>query len=199
MTELLGGKGAHLAQMVKLGVRVPPGFTISSRMCTAYFNAGRRRPAALDEQIDAALKRLEQATDARFGDAARPLLVSVRSGAAISMPGMMDTVLNIGLNDETVVGFAQRTHNERLAFDSYRRLLHMFGDVVVGVSHSLFESSLDALKQSRGVQFDTDLGAGDLRAIVEQYKQLIADHTGSPFPMNPREQLLLAVDAVFDS
>lgn len=199
MTELLGGKGAHLAQMVKLGVRVPPGFTISSRMCTAYFNAGRRRPAALDEQIDAALKRLEQATDARFGDAARPLLVSVRSGAAISMPGMMDTVLNIGLNDETVVGFAQRTHNERLAFDSYRRLLHMFGDVVFGVPHSLFESSLDALKQSRGVQFDTDLGAGDLRALVEQYKQLIADHTGSPFPMNPREQLLLAVDAVFDS
>lgn len=199
MTDLLGGKGAHLAQMTKLGVRVPPGFTISSRMCAAYFAAGRKRPAELDVQIDEALRGLEAVSGARFGDAANPLLVSVRSGAAVSMPGMMDTVLNVGLNDDTVVGLARKTNNERLALDSYRRLLHMYGDVVLGVPHELFERQIEALKQASGAASDTDLTVADLQLLVEQYKQLILEQTGAPFPSEPRLQLLRAVAAVFDS
>lgn len=199
MRDLLGGKGANLAQMTRLGIRVPPGFTISTRMCAAYYASGGKRPAELDEQIDEALRRLEEVTGKRFGDPANPLLVSVRSGAPISMPGMMNTVLNIGLNDETVAGFARKTNNERLAYDSYRRLLQMYGDVVLGVEHDLFEERIDELKKAKGVAADTDLTADDLRLLVEQFKQIIEKHTGAPFPSDPRQQLLGAVDAVFES
>ncbi|MFO7264745.1 MAG: pyruvate, phosphate dikinase [Bacillota bacterium] len=199
MKSLLGSKGANLAQMVKLGIRVPPGFTISTKMCAAYYAAGRKRPAELDAQIDEALRRLEEVMGQRLGDPENPLLVSVRSGAPISMPGMMNTVLNIGLNDETLVGLARRTNNERMAYDSYRRLLQMYGDVVLGVPHEKFEERIDAIKKERGITADTDLTVDDLKRLVNEFKQIILEHTGKPFPMDAKEQLLRAIDAVFES
>lgn len=199
MTDLLGGKGAHLAQMTKLGIRVPPGFTISSQMCNAYFQNNRRRPKDLDGQIEQGLKRLEQVTGSRFGDAVNPLLVSVRSGARVSMPGMMDTVLNVGLNDDTVDGLARKTGNARLAYDSYRRFLHMYGHVVLGVPDELFETRIEQLKRATGVTSDTDLKADDFRALVRRYKQLVQEKIGVAFPTDPREQLFRAIDAVFES
>ncbi len=196
--ELLGGKGAGLAEMTRLGVPVPPGFTISTEVCAEYGRAGGRVSDAVKRDALAALARVERIMGARFGAAERPLLLSVRSGARASMPGMMDTVLNLGLNDETVRGLA-RLADERFAFDSYRRFLQMYGDVVLGVPHERFETRLSHLKERRGVELDTQLRAADWREVIGEYLQLVREHTGHPFPQDPAAQLWGAVGAVFRS
>src|SRR5579862_7779691 len=196
--ELLGGKGIGLAEMTQLGVRVPAGFTITTDACRAFMLT-KELPEGLEEEVDDHVGRLEAKTGKRFGSADDPLLVSVRSGAAVSMPGMMDTILNLGLNDEAAEGLAARTANPRFAFDSYRRLIQMYGEVVDGIDGHRFESALSALKAGRGVQQDTDLSADDLRALVETFKRIYADETGGGFPVDAREQLLRAVGAVFRS
>ena len=195
----LGSKGANLAEMVNIGIPVPPGFTISTEACTYYYANDGRYPAGLDDEIDENLARLETSTGKWFGDAENPLLLSVRSAVAISVPGMMDTVLNIGLTDESVVGLAKRTGNERFAYDSYRRFVQMFGNVVLGVEHSNFEQILEEKKQSRGVAMDTELDAEDLKDLVSRYKKLVEKETGRTFPKDPREQLRTTIDAVFES
>jgi pyruvate,orthophosphate dikinase len=197
--ELLGGKGAGLAEMTSLGIPVPSGFTITTDACRAYFESGRELPEGLEPEVEEQLAALEEKTGKRFGDPRDPLLVSVRSGAAISMPGMMDTILNLGLNDEAVQGLAESTGNERFAFDSYRRLIQMYGDVVDGVDARRFEDALAALKRDHGVQQDVDLTADDLRDLVETFKELYAGETRGDFPQDAREQLGRAVRAVFDS
>jgi pyruvate,orthophosphate dikinase len=197
--DLLGGKGAGLAEMTSLGIRVPPGFTISTEACLAYFKAGNRYPAGLWEDILAGLRKVEQAMDAKFGDRRNPLLVSVRSGARVSMPGMMDTVLNIGLNDSTVEGLASASADERFAYDSYRRFITMFGNVVMGVRHEAFEKLLDETKQREGVQTDSELPAEALRGLIAPMKSLVQDVTGRAFPELPREQLRMSINAVFAS
>ncbi len=179
MTDLLGGKGAHLAQMTKLGMRVPPGFTISSRMCAAYFAAGRKRPAELDVQIDEALRGLEAVSGARFGDAANPLLVSVRSGAAVSMPGMMDTVLNVGLNDDTVVGLRARRTTSGSRWTAIGGCCTCTETSCWACPTSCLKRQIEALKQASGAASDTDLTVADLQLLVEQYKQLILEQTGA--------------------
>ena len=198
MKEVLGGKGANLAEMNRLGVPVPPGFTISTDVCLAYEAAGGKLPAAAKKDSLAALRRVETLMDARFGDPEQPLLLSVRSGARVSMPGMMDTVLNLGLNDETVRGLA-RLADERFALDSYRRFMQMYGDVVLGVPHDRFETRLDDLKAQRGVVLDTALEASDWKALIDGYKTLVLEFTGRPFPQDPAEQLWGAIAAVFRS
>jgi pyruvate,orthophosphate dikinase len=197
--ELLGGKGIGLAEMTQLGVPVPAGFTITTDACRAYMAAGGQLPEGLEGEVDEHLAALEERTGKRFGDAADPLLVSVRSGAAVSMPGMMDTILNLGLNDEAMVGLAGRTRNDRFARDSYRRLIQMYGEVVAGISAHRFEDALGALKQERGVSQDTDLAGEDLAELVETFKGVYREETGSDFPQDAREQLLRAVRAVFES
>ncbi len=196
--DLLGGKGANLAEMTNLGLPVPPGFTISTRACRAYLEKGDV-PDGLAEEIDAHLRTLEEAMGRRLGEAEDPLLVSVRSGAKFSMPGMMETVLNIGLNDHSVRGLAEQSQDERFAMDSYRRLLQMFGATVLGIDSEIFARALDRMKKDRGTESDTDLGTHDLRELVESFQQLIKEHSGREFPQDPREQLDLAVRAVFDS
>ena len=197
MKQLLGGKGANLAEMAGLGIPVPPGFTISTEACRLYNeNKGKLTPA-IDAEIDQHIVRLEKAMNVKFGDAAGPLLVSVRSGAAASMPGMMDTVLNLGLNDKVVAALAKK--NERFAWDSYRRFCQMFGDVVMGVEHAKFEEALTAMKERKKAKFDTELKASDLKELVAEYKVIIKKATGKSFPEEPREQLRLAIAAVFDS
>jgi pyruvate,orthophosphate dikinase len=196
--ELLGGKGAGLAEMTQLGVPVPAGFTITTDACRAYM-AAHDLPEGLDAEIDEHLARLEERTGKRFGDAEDPLLVSVRSGAAVSMPGMMDTILNLGLNDEAVAGLARTTGNDRFALDSYRRLIQMFGAVVDGIDGHRFEARLSDLKQGKGVQQDTDLDADDLRTLVDAFKAIYEEDTGEPFPQDARRQLTRAVRAVFES
>ena len=191
--ELLGGKGVGLAEMTALGLPVPAGFTVTTEACREYMRLGRV-PDGLAAEVDQAVARLEERTGKRFGDPADPLLVSVRSGAAVSMPGMMDTILNLGLNDEAVEGLARATGNERFAFDAYRRLVQMFGDVVGGVDGQAFEQELAALKAARGVTQDVELGADDLRELVARFKELYAD-----FPEDARDQLERSVRAVFDS
>src|SRR5581483_9605331 len=191
--ELLGGKGVGLAEMTRMGLPVPAGFTITTDACRAYRREGDL-PAGLEEEVAEHLRRLEEKTGKRFGDAGDPLLVSVRSGAAISMPGMMDTILNLGLNDDAVEGLAARTGNRRFAFDSYRRLLQMFGEVVDGIDPHRFEDALSELKAQRGVRQDTDLTADDLEQLVETYKEIYPG-----FPAEPTGQLMRAVRAVFDS
>ncbi len=196
--ELLGGKGIGLAEMTLMGVPVPAGFTITTDACRAYMREGDL-PAGLEDEVDEHVRRLEERTGKRFGSDDDPLLVSVRSGAAVSMPGMMDTILNLGLNDEAAEGLAARTENGRFAFDSYRRLIQMFGEVVEGIDGHRFESALAALKEERGVQQDTDLTDDDLRELVETYKEIYRDGSGSEFPTGARDQLLRAVRAVFAS
>jgi pyruvate, orthophosphate dikinase len=197
--ELLGGKGAGLAEMTAIGIPVPAGFTVTTAACIEYVQNGRKLPPGLEEEIAAHLEGLEEATGKRFGDAQDPLLVSVRSGAAVSMPGMMDTILNLGLNDESVEGLARATGNERFAWDAYRRLVQMYSNVVEAVDAHAFEQALAALKESRRVRNDVDLRADDLRELVERFKEIYRDGTGSDFPQDPRVQLGRAVRAVFDS
>jgi pyruvate, orthophosphate dikinase len=197
--ELLGGKGAGLAEMTQLGVPVPAGFTITTHACRAYMANGKRLPDGLEKEVDTHLKALEERTGKRFGDAAEPLLVSVRSGAAVSMPGMMDTILNLGLNDESVRGLAGSTGNERFANDSYRRLIQMYGEVVDGIDGHRFEQALSDLKADRGAGQDVDLSAEDLGHLIETYKRISREETGRDFPQDAREQLRRAVRAVFES
>ena len=197
--ELLGGKGIGLAEMTQLGVPVPAGFTITTDACRAYMREGGL-PAGLEEEIAEHLGRLEEKTGKRFGDPNDPLLVSVRSGAAVSMPGMMDTILNLGLNDAAVAeGLTRSTGNARFAHDSYRRLVQMYGEVVDGVDGHRFEQALTDLKRDRGVQQDVDLTAEDLAELIETYKALYRHETGDDFPQDAREQLRRAVLAVFQS
>jgi pyruvate, orthophosphate dikinase len=197
--ELLGGKGIGLAEMTQLGIPVPAGFTITTDACRAYMSNGKTLPDGLDEEIDRHLAALEERTGKRFADAADPLLVSVRSGAAISMPGMMETILNLGLNDEAVRGLARATRNERVANDSYRRLIQMYGEVVDGIDAHRFEQALTDLKQARGAAHDVDLSPADLAELIGTYKQIYEQETGRSFPQDAREQLTRAVRAVFDS
>ena len=198
MRDILGGKGAGLAEMANLGLPVPPGFTISAKLCIAYLEQGTF-PDQLREEVDRHLKQLERAAKKRFGDAANPLLVSVRSGAAVSMPGMMETILNLGLNDETVEGLVAGSANPRFAYDSYRRFVQMYGDVVFDLGKAPFEEVLDELKQRRRVQRDIDLPADDLRSLVREFKSIIQAKTGLPFPEEPAAQLWGAIEAVFKS
>ncbi|NLM52959.1 MAG: pyruvate, phosphate dikinase [Firmicutes bacterium] len=199
MRELLGGKGANLAEMTRIGLPVPPGFTISTDACREYFRRDQQLWDELRQEILTALHKLEEKMGKRFGDKENPLLVSVRSGAVFSMPGMMDTVLNLGLNDETVLGLAAAANNERFAYDCYRRFIQMFADVVLKVDHYLFENALEEKKRARGVQYDTELTAADLKELVAEYKQIVFKETKKSFPQEPVEQLILAVLAVFDS
>jgi pyruvate,orthophosphate dikinase len=197
--ELLGGKGAGLAEMTAIGIPVPAGFTVTTEACVEYMRNGRSLPAGLEDEIAVHLERLEEASGKRFGDSEDPLLVSVRSGAAVSMPGMMDTILNLGLNDESVEGLARATGNERFAYDAYRRLIQMYGNVVDGADAHAFEEALAELKRKRGVNDDVELGGNDLRELVESFRRIYRERTGSDFPQDPREQLQRAVRAVFDS
>ncbi len=199
MKKLLGGKGANLSEMTNIGLPVPPGFTISTEVCNLYYDLGERWPEGLDEQIEENLKKLEEKMQMSFSDKDNPLLVSVRSGAAVSMPGMMDTVLNLGLNDTSVRGLIAKTGNERFGWDAYRRFVQMFGDVVMDVEHDKFEKALQAKKDSKGVKFDTELTGQDLKELVEDYKKIIKDAKGKSFPEDPREQLRMSIDAVFGS
>ena len=199
MRELLGGKGANLAEMCNLGLPVPPGFSVTTEVCTHYYDNGESYPDDLKAQVEAVLEAIEQAVGATFGDAANPLLVSVRSGARVSMPGMMDTVLNLGLNDTTVEGLAASSNDPRFAYDSYRRFIQMYGDVVLGVDHYHFEEFLELHKEDRGVTLDTELSADDLKALVAQYKEVVQTELGNPFPQDPKEQLWGAIGAVFGS
>ncbi|MFF5715585.1 pyruvate, phosphate dikinase [Streptomyces buecherae] len=198
LKDLLGGKGANLAEMTNLGLPVPPGFTITTEACKVYLDSGEE-PAALRDEVSAHLVALETTMGKKLGQADDPLLVSVRSGAKFSMPGMMDTVLNIGLSDDSVVGLAAQAGDERFAWDSYRRLIQMFGKTVLGVDGELFEEALESAKHAKGVTVDVDLDAGDLRKLVDEFKGIVAKETGRDFPQDPREQMDLAVRAVFDS
>ncbi len=199
MRELLGGKGANLAEMSNLGLPVPPGFTITTDVCTSFYANDRCYPEGLREQLHAALAEIESAVDGELGNPAKPLLVSVRSGARASMPGMMDTVLNLGLNDETVAGLAAGSNDPRFAFDSYRRFIQMYGDVVLGVDHHHFEDLLANYKEDSGRTLDTELDEGDWKKLVEQYKDKVQQELGRPFPQDPQEQLWGAIGAVFNS
>lgn len=198
MKDILGGKGAGLAEMTNLGVPVPPGFTISAEVCKYYYDHERTYPKGLKEQVEEALHRLEEVSGKKFGSVENPLLVSVRSGAAISMPGMMDTVLNLGLNDETVKGLANLTNNERFAYDAYRRFLQMFGDIVMEIDRHKFEKELEKMKEEKGVKLDTELDADDLKKLVERFKEIYKEE-GKEFPQDPWDQLWKAIDAVFGS
>jgi pyruvate,orthophosphate dikinase len=199
MKNLLGGKGANLSEMTNIGLPVPYGFTITTEVCNLFYKLGKKYPKGLDEQIDENLKKLEEKMGLVFGDEKNPLLVSVRSGAAISMPGMMDTVLNLGLNDKTIKALIEKTNNERFAWDSYRRFVQMFGDVVMGVEHDKFEEAIQARKDKKKVKYDTELNAEDLKGLVEDYKKIIKKAKGKSFPQDPREQLKMSIDAVFGS
>ncbi len=196
--ELLGGKGANLAEMDRIGIPVPPGFTITTACCIDYL-ADPTIPAELRTEVDAAIARIEKVMGKKYADPSDPLLFSCRSGAKVSMPGMMDTVLNIGLNDETVRGLIARSGNERFAYDSYRRLLQMYGDVVMGVDGEHFEHAIDALKEKRGVKLDTELGVADLQGLIAEFKAIVRKSAGRDFPADPREQLWGSVEAVFRS
>src|SRR3954447_3435624 len=200
MRDLLGGKGAGIAEMTRIGgpVKVPPGFTITTEACVAYMRS-HRFPAGLEDEVECALERLERKAGQRLGDAHGPLLVSVRSGARESMPGMMDTVLDLGLNDDSVKGIAKRTGNERFAWDSYRRFVQMFGNVVRGVEGGTYEQAIERAKRAKGVRLDSDLDAADLRKLTSTFKRIFERKTGEPFPSDPQEQLRQAIRAVFGS
>lgn len=196
---LLGGKGANLAEMTRIGVPVPPGFTVTTEACNAYLAGGEKFPEGMWEQMMEAMKQVEQLAGKRFGDPENPLLVSCRSGAKFSMPGMMDTVLNIGLNDQTALGMVKLTGNERFVYDSYRRLVQMFGSVVLGMPDEAFEDVLEDYKHKKGVSADTDLDAEDLKKLTEMFKKVVRDHKGFDFPQNPLDQIHFATEAVFKS
>src|SRR5690606_38824765 len=199
MKDLLGGKGANLAEMSALGLPVPPGFTITTEACNHYYANGQSFPEGLEAQVKAGLEKVEFLTGKRFGDPKNPLLVSVRSGARASMPGMMDTVLNLGLNDETVEGLAALSGDRRFAFDSYRRFITMYANVVLGLPHDAFEDVLDDHKERLGVSLDTELTAADWERVVADYKAAVERELGKPFPQDPHEQLWGAISAVFAS
>ncbi|MBS7302984.1 MAG: pyruvate, phosphate dikinase [Lachnospiraceae bacterium] len=199
MRNLLGGKGANLAEMTGLGLPIPQGFTVTTEACTDYYAQGKKISAEIEEQIFTALKELEKKQGKNFGDVNDPLLVSVRSGARASMPGMMDTILNLGLNDEAVEGFAKKTGNPRFAYDSYRRFIQMFSDVVMEMSKTFFESILDEIKEQKGIKYDFELSADDLKEIIARYKAIYKEKMGEEFPQEPKVQLMEAVKAVFRS
>ncbi len=199
MKSILGGKGANLAEMTNIGLNVPPGFTISTEACIEYYNREKEIWDELHRQMDEKLLELEKESGKTFGEGKNPLLVSVRSGSVFSMPGMMDTILNLGLNDKTVETISQNTQNPRFAYDSYRRFIQMFSDVAMGISKSNFELALEQMKEKKGVENDVDLDAEDLKNLVAQYKEIYKRENGKDFPQDPKEQLLLAVRAVFDS
>ena len=199
MKELLGGKGANLAEMTTLGIPVPPGFTITTEACAAFSDVGQKYPEGMLEEVAQYVNKVQQDLGKNFGEPSDPLLFSVRSGAAVSMPGMMDTVLNLGLNDQSVVGLAAKSGDERFAWDSYRRLVQMFGDVVMGVGHGEFEKALEEAKLTKGVEYDKELDAEDLKKLVLNYKELIKENSGKEFPQEPKEQLKMAIEAVFTS
>ena len=205
MRELLGGKGAGLHEMTRIGVPVPPGFTITTEVCAYYYDHRRQYPKGLADEIANSLGRVEKIIGRKFGDPENPLLVSVRSGARESMPGMMDTVLNLGLNDETVQGLVRRTNNPRFVYDSYRRFVQMYGDVVMGLKpadkkeRDPFELILERKKEARRVRYDTELTADDLKALVAEYKAEIKKRLGQDFPNDPKAQLWGAIGAVFGS
>ncbi|MGB9605543.1 MAG: pyruvate, phosphate dikinase, partial [Bryobacteraceae bacterium] len=199
MKDILGGKGAGLAEMSRAGVPVPPGFTISTQVCNIYFERGGELPPEIEEEIQQHLRQLEERMGQKLGDPEYPLLVSVRSGAKFSMPGMMDTILNLGLNDVTVKALEAKTGNPRFAYDCYRRFIQMFGNVVLGIPKEEFERIFEARKKKVKARYDTDLTAEDLKAIVEEYKKLVEKKTGKPFPQDAHEQLRMARDAVFRS
>ena len=199
MKELLGGKGANLAEMSNLGMPVPAGFTITTKACQLYYQNHKKWPQGLKEQILSNLKRLENVMNAQFGNPKKPLLVSVRSGAAASMPGMMDTILNLGLNETVIAGLTAKTGNTRFAWDGYRRFIQMFGDVVMGVPHETFEHILEEKKHAVSAKLDTDLSTEDLKDIVARYKAAYKKHTGENFPDDPWQQLVKSINAVFES
>ena len=199
MREILGGKGANLAEMANLGLPVPNGFTISTEACTAYYENGKTISKEIEEQIFDSLKKLEELQGKKFGDNEDPLLVSVRSGARASMPGMMDTILNLGLNDVAVEAFASKTNNPRFAYDSYRRFIQMFSDVVMEVPKSFFEKIIDELKEEKGIQYDVELTTEDLKELVKRFKKVYKENKGEDFPQDPTIQLMEAIKAVFRS
>ena len=197
--NLLGGKGANLAEMSSIGLPVPPGFTLSTEVCTWFYDNGRSYPSELKDQVNAAIARLEQETGMGFANPENPLLLSVRSGARASMPGMMDTVLNLGLNRATAEGLAKRSGEKRFAWDSFRRFIQMYSDVVMDVDHGLFEDALEDMKAVRGYGEDTDLSGDDFETLVEQYLAIVQEESGEAFPEDPHEQLWGAIGAVFGS
>ena len=199
MRNLLGGKGANLAEMTNLGLPIPQGFTVTTEACTDYYESGERISHEVEEQIMAALVFLEGLQGKKFGDTEDPLLVSVRSGARASMPGMMDTILNLGLNDVSVEGFAKKTGNPRFAYDSYRRFIQMYSDVVMEVPKSYFEKIIDEVKEAKGVHYDTELTAEDLKELIGRFKAVYKEAKQEDFPQDPKEQLMGAVKAVFRS
>jgi len=199
MRDLLGGKGANLAEMTSLGLPVPRGFTITTEACTRYYQDGKVIAKEIEDEIYRTMEKLEEIVGKKFGDPSNPFLVSVRSGARVSMPGMMDTILNLGLNDEVVVGLAKLTNNERFAYDSYRRFIQMFSDVVMEVEKSKFEAILDAVKEENNCENDCDLSAENLKEVVRRYKELFKKEKGFDFPQDPKTQLMEAVKAVFRS
>ncbi|MGL6292681.1 PEP/pyruvate-binding domain-containing protein, partial [Eubacterium aggregans] len=196
--NLLGGKGANLAEMTRIGLPVPQGFTVTTEACIEYLNENKLTYEMI-VQINTHMQKLEEIAGKKFGDETNPLLVSVRSGARVSMPGMMDTILNLGLNDQTVLGLAQNTGNKRFAYDSYRRFIQMFGDVVQEIDKNQFEAVLDEIKEREGFTIDTQLTTKNLQEIVERYKEIVLAETGKPFPQDPSAQLDMAVEAVFRS
>ncbi|MFZ9521792.1 MAG: PEP/pyruvate-binding domain-containing protein, partial [Silvanigrellaceae bacterium] len=199
MKAELGGKGANLAEMTSLGLPVPAGFTISTSVCMNFLSNGEKFPSTLEKEVETALAKMESAMDAKFGSNENPLLVSVRSGARVSMPGMMDTILNLGLNDKAVEALARKSGNARFAYDSYRRFIQMFANVVKGLDSHILEDALENLKQHRGVVDDTELNAQDLQHLVEDYKNIYLRELGETFPQEPKKQLWAAIGAVFRS
>ncbi|MCL2833939.1 MAG: pyruvate, phosphate dikinase, partial [Treponema sp.] len=199
MKEILGGKGANLAEMTNLGIPVPPGFTISTDVCAAYYEKGKKYSPGLEKEVLDTLRKLESVMGMKLGDPDDPLLVSVRSGAAVSMPGMMDTILNLGINDESVKGLIRKTGNDRFAWDAYRRFIQMYGDVVLEVPHDKFEAAIEKQKKLRNIHLDTQLNAADLKSLVGDFKKIVKDHTGVDFPQKPLDQLWGSINAVFGS
>jgi len=199
MKEFLGGKGANLAEMCSLKLPIPPGFTIATEVCDLYYKNDKKHSDELIREVEDNLHKLEEIMGKKLGDANDPLLVSVRSGAAVSMPGMMDTVLNLGLNDQSVEGLAKKSGNDRFAFDSYRRFIQMFGNVVLEMEHHDFEDILEAVKAEKGVSHDLDLDVEDLKKVVALYKEKVKEVTGEDFPQDPVQQLWGSINAVFGS